>query len=208
MSVVTLRNLCIGVLVKHGMSGIDGEIPLEITKDLKEANAKVCMSMNGTDYYQYYEQPSGSFDMAWNSGAWTLKMRDTGYSLSAEIRAEVPTFLQKPWNEVFGLGCSAAAPGFKIIDFNIDADKRKVTFHGEFRNIFLATKLFASEFWFSKTSFFLRIKCCVLDKPGRQYRVISERCLEQPDMEGWHFLRKDNEFHDPPFHYPLFQKYH
>ena len=96
---------------------------------------------------------------------------------------------------------SACHIGLSIYNFFIDAENRIVTFYGEYKEKFICS------FWFSKTGFFVRVKCKEWDTLTSTYCTLAERCYEQPDTDTWSFMVWDNEFHNPGFHFPLFENF-
>jgi hypothetical protein len=129
----------------------------------------------------------------------------------ADIRAGRQTILSPQWAELFGLDYTPGRwHGFRIYDFQINPERRQVTFHGDYASSSdaLASNLFRTTFWFSKTCFFVRIKSEEWDPVHWSYYTETERCFEQPDTDNWSFMRWDNQFHSPAFHQPLFHRFH
>ena len=163
--------------------------------------------------------------------------RSTGSALEIKIRAGEPTLLSSRWTGVFGLGYSAGnrfglthtrflqtykermeafghgygaqdCRGLVVTDFNIDIEERKATFHGEYLTASMTKRRFATEFRFSGTGFYLRVKCMAMEKTGETYLTLTERCFEQPDTSSRLREQADNSLHDPPFHVPLYNKFY
>ena len=98
--------------------------------------------------------------------------------------------------------------GFKVFDFHINTDARKVTFHGQYATGSYGMREFKTEFWFSKTTFFVRIRCDAFNSSVGGFQTLTEECFEQNDTPGFFFMTRDSELHPPRgFHNPLFLKY-
>ena len=113
---------------------------------------------------------------------------------SVSIGAHAPSVMTAVWAALFGLDEAGIASdgSFEIHDFKTDTKERKVTFHGTFVDFYSKDRKFATEFFFSKTCFFVRIKCTAVEAEGRGSLVMIERCFEQPDTPNWFFLRQDD----------------
>jgi hypothetical protein len=211
----SLRELAKTAVVKHGVGQRD-QLPENLQKELEKVEEAVRSSITGQMFYQFYVVRPIEFDIGWNNGTWRFIMRRERWSrrpaLIATVKSHSMTFMSPPWTEVFGLGCTKADHnGFWIYDFAMNVEERKVTFYGDYvvtRGIF-HSRQFATEFWFSKTTFFVRIKCSEWNPVRHAYYTCSERCFEQPDSDDWRLMHKDNAAHTPRcFHVPLFNKFH
>ena len=203
----SLKELAKMAVVKYG-TWIEDDLTETLSQEVKKLEDTITMSMTGHHYYEYYRRDISSmeFGISWSKGRWsfTLKesLQDSQPRLRADIRSGTQTFLSPVWAQLFGMdSTSASQNGFSIYNFSIDAENRIVTFYGEYKKEFSAT------FWFSKTGFFVRVKCNEWDPLTCSYCTLAERCYEQPDTDTWSFMTWDNEFHSPGFHFPLFESF-
>ena len=177
---------------------------------IRRTELEIRVVLSGKRYHQYYERDSVEFDIGWSGGVWVLNLRKDGTSTgSVSIGAHAPSVMTAVWTALFGLDKAGIGGdgSFEIQDFKTDTQKRKVTFHGTFPDYSMQDRKFATEFFFSKTCFFVRVKCTAVEVEGGGSLVMTERCFEQPDTPSWFFLGEDDRLHTPSFCVPLFDKY-
>ena len=207
-----LLDLSVDAVVKHGVGGRE-TVPIEVQGIIRAKENQILLNLTGKKYRQYYNKLIVKFDIGWKLGTWRFDLylpgRCTGSALRVEIRAWKDTQLSPEWAELFGLSDSVAGhKGFTVADFHIDIKERKVTFHGRRETGSFWKQEFKTEFWFSKTTFFVRIRCDVFDSSVGGFRTLTEECFEQNDTPGFFFMTRDSELHPPRgFHYPLLLKY-
>ena len=203
----SLKELSKMAVVKYGKWG-EEELPETLVEEVTKLEDTIRMSMTGHHYYEYYRRETSSmeFGMSWTYGCWSFTLKKSWQEsqpiLRTDIRAGTQTFLSPCWAELFRMESTTACQiGFSIYDFVVDAEDRIVTFYGD------SKKKFSSSFWFSKTGFFVRVKCNEWDPLTSTYYTLAERCFEQPDTDTWSFMVWDSEFHSPGFHFPLFESF-
>ena len=205
----SLRQRCMSFVVKHGLWQ-DEILPEQLLKDIRTMDNEITRVLSGRRYYQYHEADSVEFDIVWSGGKWGFDLRNAGRNTaSVSVGACAPSVMTEVWAALFGLD-EAGIGGdgsFKIEEFKMDTRQRKVTFHGTFADFSAQNKKFATEFFFSKTCFFVRIKCTAAEEEGGSSRVLNERCFEKPDTPNWFYLGQDDRLHNPSFCVPLFDKY-
>jgi hypothetical protein len=207
----SLKELAKMAVLKQGL-GSEECIPLTVREELELMEEAIRADMTGRGYHEYYVEESLEFDINWSEGCWSFLLRrrteNRWTETSTEIRAESHTFLQPEWADLFGIDyTSARFGGCWINDFKINIEERRVTFHGNFGSPHDddTANQFSTEFWFSLTSFYVRVKTVEWDPVACSYFTVTERCYEQRDTSTWSFMQWDGEFHDPEFHFPLFQ---
>ena len=207
----SLRELAKMAVLKLGL-GSEESIPFTVSEEIRLMNDAIRADMTGRGYHEYYVEGSIEFDIDWSEGCWSFLLRrrteNRWTEMSTEMRAMTTSFLQPEWADLFGIDYTPARfHGCWIKDYKINFEERSVTFYGNFGSPYdddIANQ-FTTEFWFSLTSFYVRIKTVEWDPVACSYFTVTERCYEQSDTDTWSFMQWDGEFHDPEFHFPLFQ---
>ena len=201
----SLKELAKLAVLKLGL-GDEECIPVTVREELRCMEEAIRADMTGWGYHEYSFEGSLEFDIAWSGGCWSfsLRGRENGWTeLSAEIRAESRSFLQPEWAFLFGIDYTRAKfHGLRITDFQLDPEKRRVTFNGNYgspRDDDTSNQ-FSTELGFSDRSCYVTIKTVEWNPGTCSHFSVTERFYKQTDTHTWSFMQWDDELRE--FYFP------